>query len=128
MAMPPTRLPCGAPVPVGWQPTSSRRKAGGTKSMICQRSTLPVKPPPCTKVGGAGCVDDPARDHDIVGRARDLDRRIIGESRIADRGLVNEGEMREIEQIVDDELPVGFDMQVWPSWRPSCDRRASGNR
>src|SRR6266853_1368011 len=45
MLMPPTRLPCGAPVPVGVQPTSSRRKAGGTKSMICQRSTGVVKPP-----------------------------------------------------------------------------------
>jgi len=54
MLMPPTRLPSGAPVPVGVAPTSSRRKAGGTKSMICQRSTCVVKPPTFTKVGGAG--------------------------------------------------------------------------
>jgi hypothetical protein len=52
--MPPTRLPSGAPVPVGVAPTSSRMNPGGTESMICQRSTLPVKPPTLTKVGGAG--------------------------------------------------------------------------
>ncbi len=54
MPMPPTRLPCGAPVPVGVAPTSRRRNAGGAKLMICQRSTLEVKPPAFTKVGGAG--------------------------------------------------------------------------
>ena len=44
----------GAPVLVGVQPTSSRMNDGGTKSMICQRSTLPVKPPILTNDGGAG--------------------------------------------------------------------------
>src|SRR5437870_2014997 len=41
-------------VPVAVAPTSSRRNAGGAKLMICQRSTLEVKPPALTKVGGAG--------------------------------------------------------------------------
>ena len=36
----------------GVAPTSSRRKAGGVKSMICQRSTFPWKPPTFLKVGG----------------------------------------------------------------------------
>src|SRR5262249_19178428 len=34
--------------------TSRRRNAGGVKLMICQRSTLAVKPPAFTKVGGGG--------------------------------------------------------------------------
>ena len=110
--MPPTRLPSGAPVPVGVAPTSSRRNAGGAKLMICQRSTLAVKPPALTKVGGAGASMIQRVTVTLSLRALHLDLRLIDQRRIADRGLVHEGEMREIEQIVDDELPVGLDVQV----------------
>jgi hypothetical protein len=109
MVMPPTRWPCGAPVPVGVAPTSRRRLAGGAKSMICQRST-----------GAAGFdesrwrrrVYDPAGDDHAVRRALDLDGGVLDERRIADGRFMYEGEMGEIEQVIDNELPIGLDVQI----------------
>ena len=110
--MPPTRWPCGAPVPVGVAPTSRRRNAGGVKLMICQRSTLRGEAAGLHEGGRRRRVDDPARDGDVVLRALHLDLRLVDQRRVADRGLVHEGEMGEIEQVVDDELPVALDVEV----------------
>ena len=57
-----------------------------------------------------------------------LDVRLIHQGGIADGGLVHEGEMGEVEEIVDDQLPVGFDVQILAFRRPSSDRPANGNR
>ena len=80
--------------------------------MICQRSTLPVKPPTFLKVGGGVLIDDPAGDDDVVGRARHLHLGMLGQRQIADGGVVDEGQMREVEEVVDHELPVRLDMQI----------------
>ncbi len=37
---------------------------------------------------------------------------MLGQRRVADRAFVHECQVREIEQVVDDELPIGFDVQV----------------
>ena len=80
--------------------------------MICQRSTLPVNLPTFTKVGGAGWSMIQRVTTHVVVRALHLDRGVLDQRHVADRGLVHEGEMREVEQVVDDQLPVGLDVQV----------------
>jgi len=86
--MPPTRLPSGAPVPVGGE--AARFHEGRRRWRI----------------------DHPAGDRDAVLGALHLDLRLVHQCGIPDRGPVHEGEVGEIEQVVDDELPVAFDVKV----------------
>src|SRR5262249_14629509 len=63
-------------------------------------------------------IDHPAGDRDTVLRALHLDLRLVYQRRIPDRGSVHEGEMGEVEQVVDDELPVAFDVEVFALGAP----------
>ena len=63
-------------------------------------------------VGGGVLIDDPAGDDDVVRRAVDFHLGVLGERQIADGGVVHEGEVGEIEQIIDHELPVRLDVQI----------------
>ena len=80
--------------------------------MICQRSTLLVNLPTLTKVGGAGLIDDPAGDHDVVLISLNPHGGVLDQRHVADGGLMHKGQMGEVEQVVDDQLPVSLDVQV----------------
>ena len=47
---------------------------------------------------------------------------------VADCRFVDEREVRQVEEIVDDELPVRFDVEIGGLCPPSSDRPASGSR
>src|SRR5262245_36813724 len=111
MLMPPMRFPSGAPVPVGVAPTSSRTNDGGVKWMICQRSTFVVKPPAFTKVGGAGASIVQRVTRTSSGRTFHLNLG-IHERRIADGARMHECQMRQVQQVVGDQLPVCLGMQI----------------
>ena len=110
--MPLTRRPSGAPVPVGVAPTSRRRNA--------RRQV--VDDLPAVDVAGEFAdldegrrrrlVDDPARHLHAARRAIDAHRGVLDQRHVADGGLVHESEMREIEQVVADELPVALRVQI----------------
>src|SRR6516164_7817658 len=57
-------------------------------------------------------IDDPAGDGNSVRRAGDFHPGMLGECQIADGGVVNESKVRQIEQIIDDKLPVRVDMEI----------------
>ena len=57
-------------------------------------------------------IDDPAGDDDSIRRAGDFHLGMLGECQISDGGVVNESKMRQIEQIIDDKLPVRVDMEI----------------
>ena len=73
-------------------------------------------------------VDDPARHLHAVRRALHPHRGVLHQRHVADGGLMHEGEMREIEQVVVDELPVALGVEIVGLGAPVRDRRANDSR
>ena len=106
--MPPARRPSRAPVPAGErtdvEPNEARRRVIDDLPAI----DVAVEPAHADICGRRRRIHDPARYAYAIGKTFHGLLGLIGRRLIADGRLMHVGQMREVEKIVDDELPVAL--------------------